>query len=180
MGERLNLPSRVSQGPKRGRQALDLCCHGPMLQQLPPTPHPMFSPMEACGWSRGCCPRSQGVDPPGKNSGILPSFPTIPPISASKALAQQLRLWDGGLETQGRGPPGPGYAGAWREQPQLVARGSERERWVQGLETSETLFTFTVCQIMEGCVLTPGGGQGSGGGCPPPPPPDASCSGHPT
>lgn len=40
MGERLNLPSRVSQGPKRGRQALDLCCHGPMLQQLPPTPHP--------------------------------------------------------------------------------------------------------------------------------------------
>lgn len=152
MGERLNLPSRVSQGPKRGRQALDLCCHGPMLQQLPPTPHPMFSPMEACGWSRGCCPRSQGVDPPGKNSGILPSFPVIPPISASKALAQQLRLWDGGLETQGWGPPGPGYAGAWREQPQLVARGSERERWVQGLETSETLFTFTVCQIMGGGV----------------------------
>lgn len=42
----------------------------------------------------------------------LSSFPVIPPISASKALAQQLRLWDGGLETQGRGPPGPGYAGA--------------------------------------------------------------------
>lgn len=53
--------------------------------------------------------------PLGERALRLP-LPGIRGLSAFLLLAQGLRLGGWGLETQGQGSPGPGYAGCWPEQ----------------------------------------------------------------
>lgn len=53
--------------------------------------------------------------PLGERALRLP-LPGIRGLSAFLLLAQGLRLGGWGLETQGQGSPGPGYAGRWPEQ----------------------------------------------------------------
>lgn len=94
-----------------------LCCQGPAPTVAWQCPLEQKPAAEAEGIPRMLSTVQWSV-PLGEGalSSARPDLPGICHLWASLLLVQGLKLWGWGLETQGQGSPGPGYAGCWPEQ----------------------------------------------------------------
>lgn len=128
LGQRLNLPSRATQGPNKcGRQALGLCCHDPVPAGAPSCPGDQ-QPVAKAEGILGELSRFQGSGHGWKELCDTP----LSLRSSSSWLLRCLpsdKLWDWDLDTQGQA--GFPWAGLYREpglsRPCLITRG-QREK----------------------------------------------------